>query len=90
MFSETASIQKSYVNIGHHYRNTNRDRELSAGIFKQSLEARSRLGIGLSYRPGYTAWRNWSLGIDSWAPYKFKNSDSVQYDTTDKGRGETE
>jgi hypothetical protein len=18
--------------------------------------------------PGYTAWRNWSLGIDSWAP----------------------
>jgi len=27
--------------------------------------------------PGYTAWRNWFLGIDSWAPYKFKNSVSV-------------
>ncbi len=25
---------------------------------------------------GYTAWWNWFLGIDSWAPYKFKNSGS--------------
>ncbi len=23
--------------------------------------------------PGYTAWRNWFLGIDFWAPSKFKN-----------------
>ncbi len=28
--------------------------------------------------PGYTAWRNWFLGIDSKAPQKFKNSGSVQ------------
>ncbi len=35
-----------------------------AGIFKQSVGARSRVGTGLSYRP----WRNWFLGIDSWAP----------------------
>ncbi len=25
---------------------------------------------------GYTAWRNWFLGIDSWAPKKCKNSGS--------------
>ncbi len=23
-----------------------------------------------------TAWRNWNIGIDSWAPLKFKKSDS--------------
>jgi hypothetical protein len=28
---------------------------------------------------GYTAWRNWFLGIDSWAPLKFKNSGSESY-----------
>ncbi len=27
--------------------------------------------------PGNTAWRNWFLGIVSWAPYKDKNSGSV-------------
>ncbi len=43
---------------------------LSAGIYKQSIGARNRVGIGLSYQPaiGYTAWRNCFLGIDSWAP----------------------
>jgi hypothetical protein len=43
----------------------------SAGIFKQSMGARNRLGIGLSYQttpPGYTARRNRFLGIDSWPP----------------------
>jgi hypothetical protein len=45
-----------------------------AGIFKQSMGVMNRVGIGLSY--GYTAWRNWFLGIDSWTPYKFKNSGS--------------
>ncbi len=42
-----------------------------AGIFKNSMGARHRLGIGLSYRPatpGYIGWRSWCLGIDSWAP----------------------
>ncbi len=48
-----------------------------AEIFKHSKGARNRVGIGLSYRPaGYTAWQNWFLGIDSWAPSKFKNSGS--------------
>jgi hypothetical protein len=28
--------------------------------------------------PGYTAWRNWFLGSDSWALKKFKNSGSDQ------------
>ncbi len=40
------------------------------------MRAMNQVGIGLSYRtgpPGYTAWRNWFLGIDSWAPKKFKN-----------------
>jgi len=33
------------------------------------MGARNRIGIGVSYRPpGYTAWRNWFLGLDSWAP----------------------
>ncbi len=41
----------------------------------QSMGARNRVGIGLSYQP---ARRNWFLGIDSWAPYKFKNFSSVQ------------
>ncbi len=50
-----------------------------AGIFKQSMGARNRVGIGLSYRPARihtTAWRNWFFGIDSWTPLKFKNSGS--------------
>jgi hypothetical protein len=39
----------------------------SAGIFKESTGARNRVGIGLAYRlVGYTAWRNWFSGIDSW------------------------
>ncbi len=27
--------------------------------------------------PGYTFWLNWFLGIDTWAPYNFKNLGSV-------------
>jgi hypothetical protein len=45
--------------------------ECCAGIFKQSMGARNRVGIGLSYRPAklqYIGWRNWFLEIDSWAP----------------------
>ncbi len=45
----------------------------SAGIFKQSIGARNRVGIGLSI----PAWRNWFLGIDFWVPEKFKNSGPV-------------
>jgi hypothetical protein len=37
-----------------------------AGIFKQSMGARNRVGIG------YTAWRNWFLGFFSWAPLSLK------------------
>ncbi len=36
----------------------------SAGIFKQSMGARNRVGTG---PPGYTSSRNWFLGIDSQA-----------------------
>jgi hypothetical protein len=40
-----------------------------AGIFKESMGARNRGGIGLSYRPaGYIGWLYSFLGIDSWAP----------------------
>jgi hypothetical protein len=40
-----------------------------AGIFEESMVARNRGGIGLSYRPaGYIGWRNSFLGSDSWAP----------------------
>jgi hypothetical protein len=40
-----------------------------AGISKQSMGARNRVGTGCLIRPpGYTAWRNWFLGIDSWGP----------------------
>ena len=49
--------------------------------------ARNRVGIGLSYRPGYTAWRNWTLGIDSWVPYKFKNSGSGRVGGARGGKG---
>ncbi len=55
------------------------DSQPSAGILEQSMEARNRVGIGLSYLPAmlhYTAWRNWFLGSDSCAPRKFKNSGS--------------
>jgi hypothetical protein len=37
-----------------------------AGILEQSVEARERVGLGLLYRPTRL------LGIDSWAPQKFK------------------
>jgi hypothetical protein len=50
-----------------------------AGIFKESMGA-----IGTEeeegYRtgpPGYIGWRNSFLGIDSGAPYTFKNMGSV-------------
>ncbi len=42
-----------------------------AGIFKQSMVVRKRVGIGLPYRPVarlHIGWRNSFLGIDSWAP----------------------
>jgi hypothetical protein len=41
---------------------------IRAGIFKQSMGARNRVGIGLSYLPGFIGWRNSFLGIDFWAP----------------------
>ncbi len=48
-----------------------------AGIFKQSMEAGNRVGIGLSYRPArLNSLAEWFLGIDCWAPEKFKNSGS--------------
>ena len=40
------------------------------------MGARNRVGLSYTGPPGYTAWRNWFLGIDSWAPEKFKNSGS--------------
>jgi hypothetical protein len=43
----------------------------SAGILKQSMAARNRVGIGLSYWPArlqYTDWGNWFPEIESWAP----------------------
>jgi hypothetical protein len=51
----------------------------SVGIFKQSM--RNWVGIGLSSRPArlHSLKRNWFLGIDDWAPKKFKNSDSGQH-----------
>jgi hypothetical protein len=39
-----------------------------AGIFKESMGARNRGGIGLSHRPARPGWRNSFLVIDSWAP----------------------
>jgi hypothetical protein len=39
-----------------------------AGIFKQYMGARNRLYGCRTGPPGYTAWRNWFLGIDSWDP----------------------
>ncbi len=42
-----------------------------AGILEQSMGARNRVGIGLSYRP---ARLHRAGGVESWAPYKFKNT----------------
>jgi hypothetical protein len=44
------------------------------------MGVRNRVGVGLSYRHArlHTAWWNWFLEIDSWAPQKFKNSGSVE------------
>jgi hypothetical protein len=40
---------------------------------KQSMGARNRVLIGLSYLPAnYSAWLNWFLVIDSWVPQKFR------------------
>jgi hypothetical protein len=42
---------------------------VGAGIFKKSMGARNRGGIGFrSGPPGYIGWRNSFLGINSWAP----------------------
>jgi hypothetical protein len=40
-----------------------------AGIFKKSMGARHRVGIGFLYPvpPGYTGWRNSFLGINAGA-----------------------
>jgi hypothetical protein len=52
--------------------------EYRAGIFKESFWARNRGGRGLSTGPpGYIGWWNSFLGIDSGAPYTFKNTGSV-------------
>ncbi len=50
-----------------------------AGIFKKSLGARKGTEEEEGYRtgpPGYIGWRNSFLGIDSGAPYTFKNTGS--------------
>ncbi len=47
-----------------------------ARIFKQSMGARNRVGIGLSSLPARQhtlGWLNWFRGIDFWAPARFKN-----------------
>ncbi len=50
---------------------------IRAGIFKQSMGARNRIGIGCrTGPPGYIGWRNWFPGIDSKARLKFKNTAS--------------
>jgi hypothetical protein len=52
--------------------------DISAGIFKQSMGARNRVGIGLSYRPArlHRLWERF-LKIDSLAPQTFKNTGSA-------------
>jgi hypothetical protein len=56
-----------------HCRKEYRSTEYSAGIFKQSMGARNRLGIGLSYRPARLhRLAELILEIDSWVPQKFK------------------
>jgi hypothetical protein len=52
------------VHPPHHLLQINR----SAGIFKKSMGARNRVGIGCTGPPGYIGWRNSFLRIDSWAP----------------------
>jgi hypothetical protein len=50
-----------------------------AGIFKESIGAKGTEDEE-GYRtgpPGYIGWRNSFLGIDSGAPYTFKNSGSA-------------
>ncbi len=39
--------------------------------------ARNRVGICRTGPPGYIGWQNRFLGIDFWAPYKFKNTTSA-------------
>jgi hypothetical protein len=50
-------------------------RHPSAGISEQSMGARNRVETRLSCRSArYIGWRIKFLGIDSWAPQKFKNT----------------
>ncbi len=56
-----------------------------AGIFKKSMGARHRVGIGLLYRPARLhRLANSFLGIDSGAPYTFKNTSSGQLMNLDR------
>jgi len=58
----------------------------SAGIFDQSMGARNRVGIRLSYQPArlqYIGWRN------PWAPKKFKNMVSGFWPPWEKTKNNT-
>jgi hypothetical protein len=48
------------------------EKKYSAGILEQSMGARNRVGIRLSYRPS-------RLQKPAWAPLKLKNSDSGSF-----------
>jgi hypothetical protein len=48
---------------------------MSPGIFKESMGLGTEEGEGYSTGPpGYIGWRNSFIGIDSGAPYTFKNT----------------
>ncbi len=50
---------------------------IRAGIFKQFMLARNRVGIGCrTGPPGYTVWRSWFLGIDRLLGFKNSSSQS--------------
>jgi hypothetical protein len=51
------------------------------GILKKSMGTRNRVEGCCTGPPGYTAGRNWFLGIDCWASEKFKNSALDKYTT---------
>jgi hypothetical protein len=66
---QNPKIDKTFVQLECVHYLMNKKGGIRAGIFKESMAARNRGGMG--YRtgpPGYIGWRNSFFGIDSWAP----------------------
>ncbi len=60
--------------LGNSYRDADSVLKILIDLWELGTEQEQGYRTG---PPGYTAWGNWFVGIDSWASLKFKNSGSM-------------